>query len=167
MFFKLLLLQLLYFILTFLIIVSYVRVLAKNSGTLCQDLILENFSPHTNANYTEFWDTLQESYNIVVEKDKFDDMWVDRNNKRVLKPNAFNICDNKIFEILKDQSENKDAPLALTVVWDIKKLLMDEKLLRKRASDDRLVVICNTDDLADFFARCKDDDCISDMSITR
>ena len=82
-------------------------------------------------------------------------MWVDSKNKRVVKADAFDVLNEKIFEIVKAQSKNKDVAARAVVVRDMKELLRNGKLLRKRDSDNRLVVIRDTIDLADFFLKCQ------------
>ena len=167
MFFKTFLLQLPYFILTFLITMPDIRILADNAGGFRQDNILIEFLSHTNPNFKAFPEIFLENYDVVVKGQRFDNMWVDSNNKRVVKTGAFNILNEKIFEIVKAQSENKGETNGTKVIRDMKTLLKNAKLLRKRESDDRFIIICDTVDLADFFLKCQYDACIADMDITR
>ena len=64
--FKTLLLQLLCLLLTFTITMSNVRVLEDEADPFRQDRILMEFLPHTNKEYEDFGNSLQEAYDIEV-----------------------------------------------------------------------------------------------------
>ena len=154
MFFKMLLLQLLSsnLILLLTMVDSDVTVLTNNTSALRQDRVLVKFSDHTYSNFTLFVETFQEFYDIVIKIADLDALWVDHNDKRNSKPDAFNTLNDKSFENVKKQFENKYNGMSTLVVRNIKKLLQDAKLLCRREDSGRIVIICDANNLASFFA---------------
>lgn len=120
---------------------SDVRVIDDNAAAFRQDRILIEFLPHTNSEYNDFANTLREAFDVVIKPSKFNDLWVDSSNKQVLKSNALALLEETIFEVIHEQSDNKEKATTTEVCRRMKDVLRDAKLSCKRKDNGRLILI--------------------------